>query len=102
MERDAAVIMGGDVELSRADRPATPDELATIGRFGPVAAVIAPTVQAKSAAHDAFVDLVSVGPGYPLIGQVASRELPQGQEPFAFLGLQDGYFGALVDPLLLV
>lgn len=101
VERDAAVIMGGDVELSRADRPATPDELATFGRFGPVAAVIDTNVQAKSDAHDAFVDLVSVGKGYPLIGQVVSRELPQGQEPFTFLGLQDGYFGALVDPLLL-
>ena len=31
VERDAAVIVGGDVELSRADRPGTADELAKIG-----------------------------------------------------------------------
>lgn len=101
VERDAAVIMGGDVELSRADRPATPDELATIAKYGPVAAVIDTNVQAKSEAHDAFVDLVSAGDGYPLIGQISSQGLPPGETPFAFLGLQNGNFGALVDPLLL-
>jgi len=101
VERDAAVIMGGDVELSRADRPATPDELATIARFGPVAAVIDTNVRAQSQTRDAFVDLVSGGDAYPLIGRINSRELPADQRPFAFLGLRDGYFGALVDPLLL-
>ena len=33
VERDAAVLMGGDVELSRADRPATPEELAVFGKL---------------------------------------------------------------------
>ena len=101
VERDAAVIMGGDVELSRADRPATPDELALMTTFGKVATVIDTNVRAQSEGRDAFVDLVSAGDGYPLIGQINSRELPANQKPFDFLGLRDGVYGALVDPLLL-
>ena len=34
VEENAAIIMGGDVELSRADRPATADELAVMQGFG--------------------------------------------------------------------
>ena len=101
VERDAAVIMGGDVELSRADRPATPDELALFATYGKVASVIDTNVRAQSEGRDAFVDLVSAGAGYPLIGQISSRELPADQKPFDFLGLSDGMYGALVDPLLL-
>jgi putative ABC transport system permease protein len=101
VERDAAVIVGGDMELSRTDRPATPDELAKIGRVGTVAAVIDTNVRAQSAANDAFVDLISAGEGYPLVGQIEGDGLPAGVKPFEFLGLRDGHFGALVDPLLL-
>lgn len=101
VERNAAVIVGGDIELSRADRPATAEELATIARFGEVAAVIDTNVRAQSQAHDAFVDLVAVGPGYPLVGEVVSDGLPAGTKPASFLGATDGRYGALVDPLLL-
>src|ERR1700754_5068277 len=48
VERDAAVIVGGDVELSRADRPATPDELAKISSFGKVAVAIDTNVRAQA------------------------------------------------------
>lgn len=101
VERDAAVIVGGDVELSRADRPATPDELAKIASFGKVAVAIDTNVRAQSDANDAFIDLVSVGEGYPLVGRVDADGLPADTQPFAFLGRRDGSFGALVDPLLL-
>jgi len=101
VDRDAAVIVGGDVELSRADRPATPDELAIIAGFGQLAAVIDTNVRAQSETNDAFVDLVAVGEGYPLVGQVVAEGLPADVEPFAFLNPHDGSFGALVDPLLL-
>jgi putative ABC transport system permease protein len=101
VERDAAVIVGGDVELSRADRPATRDELAKIAGFGKVAVAIDTNVRAQSEAGDAFIDLVSVGDGYPLVGRLQADGLPAGSQPFEFLALHDGYFGALVDPLLL-
>jgi len=101
VERDAAVIVGGDVELSRADRPATADELTKIASFGKVAAAIDTNVRAQSAAKDAFVDLVAVDAGYPLVGKIESAGLPVATQPFEFLGKRDGTFGALVDPLLL-
>jgi putative ABC transport system permease protein len=101
VERDAAVIVGGDVELSRTDRPATADELAKFASFGKVAGAIDTNVRAQSAANDAFVDLVAVGEGYPLVGKIEGEGLPGGVQPFAFLGLQGDNFGALVDPLLL-
>jgi putative ABC transport system permease protein len=101
VERDAAVIVGGDVELSRADRPATAEELATMRAWGEVAAVIDTNVRARSPAGDAFVDLVAVGETYPLVGQIESGGLPAGASAFEFLGERDGTYGALVDPLLL-
>ena len=73
VEENAAVLMGGDVELSRADRQATPEELALISGFGKVASVIDTTVRAEVGDADAFVDLISVGDSYPLLGAVGWR-----------------------------
>src|SRR5689334_6482705 len=55
VERDAATLMGGNLELSRADRPATEAELAVIAGYGAVATVIDTNVRAQSAEQDAFV-----------------------------------------------
>jgi putative ABC transport system permease protein len=101
VERDAAVLMGGDLELSRADRAATDKELALFATFGKVSNVIDANVGAKSGDRSAFVDLVSVGPTYPLLGQIDSTGLPPGGKPFDFLAERDGLLGALVDPLML-
>ena len=101
VERDAAVIVGGDIEISRTDRPATADELAKIAGFGEVAVVIDTNVRAKSPANDAFVDLVSVSEAYPLVGTVVSEGPPEGVVLSEFLAGRDGAYGALVDPLLL-
>lgn len=101
VEENAAVLMGGDVELSRADRQATAEELAVISRFGRVSYVVDTNVRAEVGEASAFVDLISVGDTYPLLGAVGSPELPAGETPFAFLSYRDGRFGALVNPLML-
>ncbi len=101
VETEAAVLMGGDVEVSRADRPATADELSLIGTFGTVTSVVDTNVRAEANGRDAFVDLIAVGEGYPLLGAVSSPQLPSGESPYAFLSLSDGALGALVDPLML-
>jgi putative ABC transport system permease protein len=101
IDANAAVLMGGDLELSRADRPATPDELAIMEGFGAVASVIDTNVRAQSASGDAFVDLSVVGDNYPLVGAVQSAQLPAGTSIAAFLAPQEEVFGALVDPLML-
>ena len=40
VDHNAAELMGGNIELSRADRAANPDELALMRQYGQVAAVI--------------------------------------------------------------
>jgi len=101
LESNAALIMGGNIELSRADRAATAEELEKIGQFGQVANVIDTNVRAESPDHDAFVDLISIGIAYPLLGEVYSPQMPPGTAPFDFLSWRDGNFGALLDPLML-
>lgn len=101
VEENAAVLMGGDVELSRADRQATADELALISRFGRVSYVVDTNVRAEVGSSDAFVDLISVGDTYPLLGAVGSPQLPAGETTSEFLSFRDGKFGALVNPLML-
>ena len=102
VEQDAAQIMGADLELSRADRAATAAELATIGRFGSIADVIDTNVRAEADGLEGFVDLIAVGPAYPLLGAVPSPQIAAGSSTFDFLGQEaDGSFGALVDPLML-
>src|SRR6187397_3076851 len=67
VEVNAALIMGGDIELSRADRGASDEELATMASFGRIANVVDTNVRAEMGEHDAFVDLISVNGAYPLL-----------------------------------
>lgn len=99
--QNAAVIMGGDVELSRTDRAATADELAQFARYGRVAAVIDTNVRGEAADNGAFVDLISIGEGYPLLGAVGAPELPADQSITTFLEVRGGLPGALVSGLML-
>lgn len=104
VERDAALLMGGDIELSRADRAATADELALLSGYGRIASIIDTNVRAESTdgAAEAFVDLMAIGPGYPLFGSVSSRPaVPPGEDAHTFLAPRDGMPGALVAPLML-
>lgn len=97
----AAELMGGDIELSRADRFATDAELAVMAGFGKVAGVVDTNLRAESDHGDAFVDLAAVDGAYPLLGQVVSPQLPPGASLPDLLSERDGEFGALVDPVLL-
>lgn len=97
----AAELMGGDLELSRADRLATAEELAVMAGFGTVSSVIDTNLRAESPAGDAFVDLSAVGPSYPLLGEVLSPQLASGMILGDLLAPRDDTHGALVDGVLL-
>jgi putative ABC transport system permease protein len=104
VEEDAALIMGGDVELVRGDRAATPEELDVLSQYGEVSRVVDTNVRAENATADktAFVDLIAVGDTYPLLGNVSSPQLPADVRPYEFLAPSDmGVPGALVDPVML-
>src|SRR5690606_2864301 len=70
VDQNAAALMGGDLELIRADRPATEAELATLEGFGAVAYVVETNVGGQSPDGEAFVDLIAAGPNYPLLGRI--------------------------------
>ena len=97
----AAELMGGDVELSRADRLATAEERTTMAGFGAVSTIVDTNLRAESPAGDAFVDLTAVGATYPLLGQVVSPQLAAGESVHRLLAPANDVHGALVDPVLL-
>ena len=101
VEQDAALLMGGDVELSRTDRAATADELALMQGYGQITTVIDTNVRAENGDADAFVDLITVGEGYPLLGAVGTDAPGADQPVYDLLGLEDDAYGALVAPLML-
>ena len=70
--------------------------------FGRVSNVVDTNVRAEEGEADAFVDLISVGDTYPLLGQVDSPRAARRRERLRFpRSERDGVFGALVDPLML-
>ena len=106
IDKNAAELMGGDLELSRADRPATPEEFQRMLGLARVSSVVDTNVRAEAQppsgrSNEAFVDLMAVGDTYPLLGSVTSPQLPANTSVFDFLAEQDGVFGALVDPVML-
>lgn len=101
VDQNAAVLMGGDLELTRSDRPATEAELAVLAGFGRVASTVETNVGVESPTGDAFADLVAANPAYPLLGQVETDTPEAATRPYDFLAERDGYFGALVDPVML-
>lgn len=98
---NAAELMGGDLELSRADRWATEAELAQMASFGAISTIVDTNLRAQAGENDAFVDLMAIGETYPLLGNVLSPQMQNGASAFDFLSERDGVYGALVDPLIL-
>ena len=101
IDLDAAELMGGDLELSRADRWATDEELTQLAQFGAISTILDTNLRAQAGARDAFADLIAIGDTYPLLGQVQSPQMQSDLSVFEFLSEQDGMFGALIDPLML-
>lgn len=100
VERDATLLMGGDMEVSRPDRDANPDELEYLLSLGEVAQVVDSNARAATDDETAFIDLLAVSDSYPLRGNVVSPELPDGEKPAVLLEQRDGVYGAIVDAVL--
>src|SRR4051794_37140915 len=102
--RDANTLLGGDLQITRPDRRANPDELAYIQTLGQVTETISSNSRADAlddSGNTAFLDIYAVDNAYPLYGNVASPQLQPGQKPGDLLTLKDGAYGAIVDPVLL-
>ncbi|MBF0679176.1 MAG: FtsX-like permease family protein [Devosia sp.] len=101
MLREAAQLMGGDIELSRADRAASDADRVLFSGYGAVVETVDSNLRAQAGENDAFVDLSVVGPGYPLLGQIRSPQVAPGTDIQAFLAETENGHGALVAPLML-
>ncbi|MCB1516652.1 MAG: FtsX-like permease family protein [Hyphomicrobiaceae bacterium] len=101
VERDATALMGGDLEATRPDRDATPEELAFFRTLGTVSQVVNTNAHGSHGEDTALIDLVAADGNYPLLGNVLSPQLESGQKPTQLLAEQNGAFGAIVDPVLL-
>lgn len=101
VERDAASLMGGDIEVSRADRRANADELSFLQTLGAVAYVVDTNARGVADGSSAFIDLLAVGDNYPLHSNVLSPQLGAEDKPSVLLDKRDGIPGAIVDAVLL-
>lgn len=101
IEEGAAELMGGDIEISRADRLATAEELASLSELGRTVLVIDTNLRAESFTSEAFADVSVVGPSYPLLGQVVSPNLPADGDVNTLLARENDIPGVLVDPVML-
>jgi|GEM_PF-379350 len=101
---NANTLLGGDLQVSRADRRGTPDELAYLHTLGDVSETISSNSRGDAmddSGNTAFLDLYAVDDNYPLLGKVVSPQLPDGHKPSELLAMKDGAYGAIVDPVVL-
>ncbi|MGN6684579.1 MAG: ABC transporter permease [Devosia sp.] len=102
--RDANTLMGGDIQVNRADRRANPSEFAYMQTLGQVSETISSNSRADAmddSGNTAFLDIYAVDDLYPLYGDVVSPQLKPGEKPADLLALKDGAYGAIVDPVIL-
>jgi putative ABC transport system permease protein len=102
--RDANTLLGGDLQINRADRRADPDELAYFQSLGQVSETISSNSRADAmddTGNTAFLDIYAVDGNYPLYGNVVSPQLKPGEKPSDLLVEKDGVYGAIVDPVIL-
>ncbi len=102
--RDANTLLGGDLNIFRADRRANPDELAYIQTLGQVTETISTNSRGDAvddSGNTAFLDLYAVDDNYPLYGNVVSPQLTPGTKLSDLLAEKNGVYGAIVDPVIL-
>lgn len=102
--KNANTLLGGDLQIMRADRRANPDELSYIQSLGQVSESITSNSRADAmdqSGNTAFLDIYAVDGNYPLYGNVVSPQLQPGEKPTDLLAMKDGAYGAIVDPVIL-
>lgn len=96
VQRDARVILGGDIEVRQRGSDILPEQRAAIEALGPSVRVV--DINARASANDAstLLSLRAVSDTYPLLGSVTVA--PETDEPLgALLALRGGLPGVVVD-----
>ncbi len=100
MRRDGRVILGGDVSLDLAQRPASTAEETWMRAQGEVSASITMRSMARAKGRSTLVELKSVDGRYPLYGRLEVEGMSQ-DAPLLLLGKKEGRYGVLVERQLL-
>jgi putative ABC transport system permease protein len=97
VDRDARVILGGDLEVRLQGRDATPEEAAAFAALGAVTRVVELSARAGADGKSAFLNLRAVDQAYPLAGAVETGPETAGMPLPELLAERDGLYGAVLD-----
>lgn len=101
LQQNARIIMGGDIEISQSARDLTAAEKAWVGSRGDASRTQEMRAMARvprEAGERVLVELKAVDSAYPLYG-VITLDPPMAID--AALGLRNGIYGAVAEPVLL-
>lgn len=97
VERDARVILGGDIEVRHRGSDISREQRAAVEALGQTARVVDLNARASAGDTGLLLSLRAVSDTYPLVGVVKLG--PQTQQPLdALLAVTDGLPGVVVDP----
>lgn len=98
LNREGRRILGGDAAFSLIHREPTPEESAFLARHGRVSNIA--TLRSMANAGDkgaALVEVKAVDAAYPSVGELRSEPNAPADQ---LLGLRDGAYGGIADPVL--
>ena len=101
LDRDARLLLGGDLEAGLSYRAAEPDERALFESLGTMSEVIEVMGNGRSGENNAFLSLRAIDANYPLVGTVTveNAALP-GASLAELLAFRDDAWGLVPESLL--
>ena len=101
LNRDARLLLGGDLEAGLSYRAAEPAERALFASLGTMSEVVEVMGNGTLGDLSVFLSLRAVDGNYPLVGSVTvSDSVTPGSTLLALLAENDGVHGMVADPLL--
>ena len=98
LEKDGAVMLGGDAALRMAHRDISQDQRAWLERRGAVSRVVYLRSMARAGSRRSLIEMKMVDGVYPLYGALDTQPALDTDGPFA---KRNGAWGAIADPSLL-
>lgn len=101
LERDARLLLGGDLEAGLSYRLATPEERALLDSLGTVSEMVEVLGNGIAGDDSVFLSIRAIDANYPLVGAVTIAEAADPNAPLAELTAEhDGAWGIVADALL--
>lgn len=98
LDRDARLLLGGDIEARLTYRPANAEERALLDSLGEVSEAVDLLARAQAGEASILAAVRGIDAEYPLLGEV---EADPGGDPAALVAQRDGIWGVIASPLLL-